>query len=96
MKIELHDEAGGTIAPASLTCHGTPIGSLGCGAMVSTSESAFHGYAQARCGNCGRWGMMAWEVAIPNATKEEVRASMCERAADYWETKPTTSYGDLT
>jgi hypothetical protein len=98
MKIELDDRgAGVTARPLTepLTCHGTPIGTLGCGARVTSSDSAFHGYAQGRCGNCGRWGRTAWGIALPGQAADEVAESMRARAAEYWETKPTTTYGDL-
>lgn len=98
MKIELDDRGGAALASPPtkpLTCHGTPIGDLGCGAMISTGESEYHGYAQARCGNCGRWGITAWEIATPGAPVEHVIEAMHECARMLWETKPTTTYGDL-
>lgn len=97
MKIELDDRGAGVTParPPALTCHGTPIGDLGCGAMVTASDSAFHGYAQGRCANCGRWGRTAWGIAVPGMEPHQVAESMKARAAEYWETKPTTTYGDL-
>ena len=100
MKIELDDRGGAAIAspPVKLTCHGAHHKlnpDLPCGAKISTGESEYHGYAQARCGNCGRWGITAWEIATPGAPVEHVIEAMHECARELWETKPTTTYGDL-
>ena len=103
MKIELDDRGPGVTArpltgeplTEPLTCHGTPIGTLKCQPTVWTSDSEFTGYAMVRCPACGTRGKMAWGIAIPGATDEEIDAAMRERAVDYWNTKPTQTYGDL-